>query len=40
MPHTFFDFRRITTLIALLLIIALAAIMFASAPAETQTSPH
>ena len=39
MPHTFVDFRRITTLIALLLIIALAAIMFASAPADTQTSP-
>ena len=39
MPHTFFDSRRISTLIALLLIIALAAIMFASAPAETQTSP-
>ena len=39
MPHTFFDARRISTLIALLLIIALAALIFASAPAETQTSP-
>ena len=39
MPHTFFDFRRISTLMALLLIIALATLMFASAPAETQTSP-
>ena len=36
---TFFDFRRVSTLIALLLIIALAAIMFASAPAATQTAP-
>ena len=39
MLRTFFDFRRLSTLIALLLIIALAAIMFASAPAATQTSP-
>ena len=39
MLRIFFDFRRVSTLIALLLIIALAAIMFASAPAETQTSP-
>ena len=39
MLRTFFDFRRISTLIALLLIIALAAVMFASAPAETQTTP-
>ena len=39
MLRTFFDFRRISTLIALLLITALAAVMFASAPAETQTSP-
>ncbi len=39
MLRTFFDFRRVSTLIALVLIIALAAIMFASAPAETQTAP-
>ena len=39
MLRTFFDFRRVSTLIALLLIIALAAIMFASAPAATQTAP-
>ena len=39
MLRIFFDFRRISTLIALLLIIALAALIFASAPAETQTSP-
>ena len=39
MLRTFFDFRRVSTLIALLLIIALAAVMFASAPAATQTSP-
>ncbi len=39
MLRTFFDFRRVSTLIALILIIALAALMFASAPAETQTSP-
>ena len=39
MLHTFFNFRRISTLMALLVIIALAALMFASAPAETQTSP-
>ena len=34
-----FDFRRASTLIAPVLIIALAALMFASAPAETQTTP-
>ena len=39
MLRTFFDFRRVSTLIALLLIIALAAVMFASAPAATQTAP-
>ena len=39
MLHTFFDFRRVSTLMALLLITALAAIMFASAPAATQTTP-
>ena len=39
MLRTFFDFRRISTLIAPVLIIALAALMVASAPAETQTSP-
>ena len=39
MLRTFFDFRRVSTLIALLLIIALAALMFASAPAATQTAP-
>ena len=39
MLRTFFDFRRVSTLIALLIIIALAAVMFASAPAATQTSP-
>ncbi len=39
MLRTFFDFRRVSTLIALLLIIALAAVMFASAPAATQTTP-
>ena len=39
MMRTFFDFRRVSTLIALLLIIALAAVMFASAPAATQTAP-
>ena len=39
MLRTFFDFRRVSTLIALLLIFALAAVMFASAPAATQTSP-
>ena len=39
MLRIFFDFRRVSTLIAPVLIIALAAIMFASAPAETQTTP-
>ena len=39
MLRTFFDFRRASTLIALLLIFALAAIMFASALAATQTAP-
>ena len=39
MLRIFFDFRRISTLIAPVLIIALAALMFASAPAATQTSP-
>ena len=39
MLRTFFDFRRVSTLIALVLIIALAAVMFASAPAATQTAP-
>ena len=39
MLRTFFDFRRVSTLIALVLIIALAALMFASAPAATQTAP-
>ena len=39
MLRTFFDFRRVSTLITLLLITALAAIMFASAPAATQTAP-
>ena len=39
MLRTFFDFRRVSTLIAPVLIIALAAIMFASAPAATQTTP-
>ena len=39
MLRTFFDFRRVSTLIAPVLIIALAALMFASAPAETQTAP-
>ena len=34
-----FSFRRISVLIAPVLVIALAAVMFASAPAETQTSP-
>ena len=34
-----FDFRRISTLIAPVLIIALAAVMFTSAPAATQTTP-
>ena len=39
MLRIFFDFRRVSTLIALLLIFALAAVMFASAPAATQTAP-
>ena len=39
MLRIFFDFRRISTLIAPVLIIALAAVMFASAPAATQTAP-
>ena len=34
-----FNLRRVSTLIAPVLIIALAALMFASAPAATQTSP-
>ena len=34
-----FNLRRVSTLIAPVLIIALAALMFASAPAETQTTP-
>ena len=39
MLRIFFDFRRVSTLIAPVLIIALAALMFASAPAATQTAP-